>query len=98
MDPQAHEGLEALHEPLHGVEAQHCAGSECGEWKFSFGAHVQISNEASRNKKPGGLRPTGSCETQEAEPPGVKGSKKAIRREKSTAKPPQPGGSSMRLA
>ena len=28
------------------------------------------------NKKPGGLRPTGSCETQEAEPPGVKALRK----------------------
>ena len=26
--------------------------------------------EQAENKKPGGLRPTGSCETQEAEPPG----------------------------
>jgi len=43
MDLQAHEGLEALHEPLHGVDAQHCAGSACGEKKFSFGAHVQVS-------------------------------------------------------
>lgn len=28
--------------------------------------------EQAKNKKPGGSRPTGSCETQEAEPPGMK--------------------------
>jgi len=51
MDLQAHEGLEALHEPLRGVEAQHRAGSARGESKFSFGAHVQISNWVSRKQK-----------------------------------------------
>jgi len=51
MDLQAHEGLEALHEPLHGVEAQHCAGSACDEGKFFLGAHVQSSNEAGRKRK-----------------------------------------------
>jgi hypothetical protein len=52
MDLQAHEGLEALHEPLHGVDAKHCAGSACGgKKKFSFGAHVQVSNGASRKQK-----------------------------------------------
>lgn len=54
--------------------------------------------EQAENKKPGGLRPTGSCETQEAEPPGMKGSRNAIRRKKGAAKSPQQCGSSMRLA
>jgi len=46
MDLQAHEGLEALHEPLHGGDAQQrCAGSACGGKKnFAFGAHIQVSN------------------------------------------------------
>jgi hypothetical protein len=52
MDLQAHEGLEALHEPLHGVDAQHCAGSACGgRKKLSFGAHVQISKWANGKQK-----------------------------------------------
>jgi hypothetical protein len=44
MDLQAHRGLEGLHEPLHEVDALHCAGSACGRKQFSFGAHVQVSN------------------------------------------------------
>jgi len=48
---QAHEGQEALHEPLRAVEAGHCACSACGEMQFSFGAHVHISSEASGKQK-----------------------------------------------
>jgi len=44
MDLQAHKGLEALHERLHGERAQRCAGSKCGEGKFSFEGHVHISS------------------------------------------------------
>jgi len=52
MDLQAHEGLEALHEALHGFDARRRAGSECGGRKtFSFEAHIQISKRGRRKTK-----------------------------------------------
>ena len=84
----------------HSTESKHSTALAASAAKGSSRSGLMFKSPAKQaeNKKPGGLRPTGSCETQEAEPPGVKGSKKAIRRQKSAAKPPQPCGSSMRLA
>jgi hypothetical protein len=82
------------------TESMHCTAlaARAAESNSRSGLMFKSPIEQAENKKPGGSRPTGSCGTQEAEPPDVQGSKKAIRRNIGATHSPQLCGSSIRLA
>jgi hypothetical protein len=84
----------------HSAKAKHCTApaARAVENCSRSGLMCKSPNRQAENKRPGGLRPTGSCQTREAEPPDVKGSRKSIRRKRGATYPPQPCGSSMRFA
>jgi len=58
----------------HSTELTHSTAlaARAAKRRSRSGLMSRSPSEQAKNKKPGGLRPTGSCETQEAEPPGVK--------------------------
>lgn len=77
----------------HSTESKHSTALTARAAKGSSRSGLMSKSPAKQaeNKKPGGLRPTGSCETQEAEPPGGKalgtqfGTKRAQRNRRNCA-------------
>ena len=62
------------------------------------GSCQSLQRRRVENKRPGGLRPTGSFGTPEAEPPELDSSTKSIQRNQGATHPPRQRGSWIRLA